>query len=58
MIRYHIPPGSKGRINIYDGAGKIIKALDANESGHSELNGSDLAAGTYTYTLMLNVGGN
>lgn len=53
-IRYRIPQGSKGQINIYDQTGKIVKALNANESGQSELNGNNLAAGTYIYTLIIN----
>jgi Chaperone of endosialidase/Secretion system C-terminal sorting domain len=53
-IYYSIPRGSKGQINIYDQTGKIVKTLDANESGRSELSGYDLTAGTYTYTLLIN----
>jgi len=53
IIRYSIPQGSKGQINIYDQAGKLVKALKANENSRSELSSSDLAAGTYTYTLMI-----
>jgi hypothetical protein len=53
-IGYNIPQGSKGQINIYDQTGKIVKSLSANESGQCELNGYDLIAGTYTYTLMIN----
>jgi hypothetical protein len=52
IIRYHVPAGSKGQINIYDQAGKIIRVLNA--SGHSELNTYALTAGTYTYTLLIN----
>jgi hypothetical protein len=54
VIRYHVPAGSKGQINIHDQAGKIIRILNANESGHSELNRYALTAGTYTYTLLIN----
>ena len=54
VIRYHVPAGSKGQINIYDQAGKIIRILNANESGYSELNRYALTAGTYTYTLLIN----
>ena len=53
-IRYSIPQGSKGQINIYDQTGKLVKALNANDSGQSELSGYDLTSGTYTYTLMVN----
>ena len=54
IIRYSIPQGSRGQINIYDQTGKLVKAFNANESGKSELSGHDLTAGTYTYTLMIN----
>ena len=53
IIRYSIPQGSNGQINIYDQTGKLVKALKANESGQSELSGYNLAAGAYTYTLMI-----
>lgn len=53
-IRYRIPQDSKGQINIYDQTGKLIKAITANESGQSELNGYDLTAGIYIYTLIIN----
>ena len=52
-IRYSIPQGSKGQINIYDQTGKLVKSLNANESGQSELSGHDLSSGTYTYTLIV-----
>jgi hypothetical protein len=54
IIRYSIPQGSKGQIDIYDQTGKLVKALKANENGRSELSGYNLAAGTYTYSLMIN----
>jgi hypothetical protein len=53
-IRYSIPQGSKGQINIYDQAGKLVKAIKANANGRTELSGYDLAAGTYAYALMIN----
>ena len=53
-IRYSIPQGSKGQINICDQTGRILKTLNANESGQSELSGYDLTAGVYTYTLIIN----
>ena len=31
IIRYSIPQGSKGQINIYDQTGKLVKAFNANE---------------------------
>jgi hypothetical protein len=54
IIHYNIPQGSKGQINVYDHAGKLVKALEANANGRSELSGYNLAAGAYTYTLMIN----
>jgi hypothetical protein len=53
IIRYGIPQGSKGQINIYDQAGKLVKTLKANAGGQSQVSGYDLAAGAYTYTLMV-----
>ena len=53
IIRYNIPQGTKGQINIYDQAGKLIKTLKANADGQSQLNSHDLAAGAYTYALMV-----
>jgi hypothetical protein len=53
IIRYSIPQGSKGQINIYDQAGKLVKALDANADGQSQVSGHELAAGAHTYTLMI-----
>ena len=53
IIRYSIPQGSKAQINIYDQAGKLVKTLNANAGGQSQVSGYDLAAGTYTYTLMV-----
>jgi len=52
-IRYSIPQGSKGQINIYDQAGKLVKILNANAGGQSQVTGHELAAGAYTYTLMV-----
>ena len=53
IIRYAIPQGSKGQINIYDPTGKLVKAFNANESDQLEISGHDLTSGTYTYTLMI-----
>jgi len=54
IIRYSIPQGSKAQINIYDQSGKMVKMLNANAGGQSQVSGHDLAAGAYTYTLMIN----
>ncbi len=53
-IRYGLPHGSKGQINIYNQTGNLVKTLIANESGQSTLSGYDLKAGTYTYTFLVN----
>ncbi|HEY6976825.1 MAG TPA: tail fiber domain-containing protein [Chitinophagaceae bacterium] len=53
-IRYHLPQGAKGQINIYDTGGVLVKSITANESGQVQINGVDLKSGTYTYTLMVN----
>ena len=38
----------------YDRAGKMVKTLNANGGGQSQVSGHDLAAGAYAYTLMIN----
>jgi hypothetical protein len=53
IIRYSIPQGSKGQINVYDQAGKLVKTVIANTSGQSQISGHDLTAGTYTYALLI-----
>jgi hypothetical protein len=53
IIRYSVPQGSKGQINVYDQTGKLVKTLKANENGRSELSRYNLASGAYTYTLMV-----
>ena len=54
IIRYHMPQGAKGQINIYDAGGVLVKSIAANESGQAQITASDLKSGTYTYTLMVN----
>ena len=53
-IRYRLPQGAKGQINVYDAGGVLVKTVAANESGQTQINGADLKAGLYTYTLMVN----
>jgi hypothetical protein len=53
IIRYSIPQGSTGQINIYDKAGKLVNTFNANAGGQLQVGGHELAAGTYTYTLMV-----
>jgi hypothetical protein len=54
IIRYHLPTGAKGQINIYDASGILITSIAANESGQVQIMASNLKSGTYTYTLMVN----
>jgi hypothetical protein len=54
IIRYNISKGATGKINIYNQTGKIVKTVDANESGQLNLSAQNLIAGTYTYSLMIN----
>jgi hypothetical protein len=54
VIRYHLPQGSAGQINVYDMNGTLVNSLKADESGQAVVNGSDLKAGTYSYTLVVN----
>lgn len=53
-IRYTIPKGNKGAINIYDQTGKTIKTFEVFKSGGLQLDGYNLAAGIYTYSLTVN----
>jgi hypothetical protein len=53
IIRYSIPQGSKGQINVYDQAGKLVKSVIATGSGQSQLSANQLTAGTYTYALLI-----
>lgn len=53
-IRYRLPQGAVGQINLFDVSGKLVKTFTANQSGTAQINASDLKAGTYTYTLMVN----
>src|SRR6266498_1986966 len=54
IIRYHLPQGALGQINLYDANGTLSKTLKANESGQAVINGNDLMAGVYSYTLVVN----
>jgi hypothetical protein len=54
IIRYHLSQGTSGQINLYDMNGTLVKTLKATESGQAVINGNDLKAGTYSYTLMVN----
>ncbi|PSR56992.1 hypothetical protein AHMF7605_27650 [Adhaeribacter arboris] len=54
-FRYTIPAGTSAQIQLFEVAtGKLIKTLRAPENGQVQLNGSDLLAGTYIYTLVVN----
>ncbi len=54
IIRYKIPQGANAQIMIYDAKGSLVKSLRATESGQAQVNASELSAGSYTYTLMIN----
>lgn len=54
IIRYQIPQGTSGQINIYDNKGSLMKSLRATTSGQATVNANDLKPGTYTYTLLVN----
>jgi len=54
IIRYTIPQGTHGEIEIYDAAGRTIKTMRATESSQAQINAYDLSPGTYTYTLIVN----
>ncbi|QMU29065.1 tail fiber domain-containing protein [Adhaeribacter radiodurans] len=54
-FRYTIPAGTIAQIQLFEVAsGKLIKTLAAPETGQVQLNGSELQAGTYIYTLVVN----
>ena len=54
VIRYHIPQSTTGQINLFDVNGVLVKTFKTNQSGHAIINGKDLKAGAYTYTLRVN----
>lgn len=54
IIRYRLPQGAKGQINIYNSNGMLVKTITANEAGETRINANELSAGTYTYALIMN----
>ncbi len=54
VIHYRIPQNVTGQINLFDVNGVLVKSLKTNESGQAVITGTDLKAGTYTYTLVVN----
>jgi polyhydroxyalkanoate synthesis regulator phasin len=54
IIRYRLPQGTSGVINIYDAGGLLVKSFKTNDSGQAIVNAHELKAGTYSYTLSLN----
>jgi hypothetical protein len=54
IIRYTLPAGTNAQIMIYDATGRLVKTLQATESGQSRINASELNPGTYTYALIAN----
>ena len=39
---------------IYDATGRLMKTLQATQSGQSQINASELKPGAYKYTLVTN----
>ena len=54
MIRYTLPQGTSGVINIYNAGGILVKSFKTNGSGQAIVKANELKAGTYTYTLSVN----
>ncbi|MBG9375174.1 tail fiber domain-containing protein [Panacibacter sp. DH6] len=52
-IRYSIPAGANGQINIYDATGVLVKTMRANNSGQVQVNAGELRSGSYTYSLLI-----
>jgi len=53
-IRYSIPDGVSAQIVVYDAAGRLVKTLQATQSGQSQIYASELKPGTYKYALVAN----
>jgi hypothetical protein len=52
VIRHPLPQGSTGQLQVYDVNGVLVKSLRVSSS-QTVLNASELKAGTYTYTLIV-----
>ena len=53
-FRYTIPPTAKAQIIVFDAiTGQRLKTFMAPATGQVEMNGSDLKAGTYIYSLLV-----
>ncbi|MDR3339504.1 MAG: T9SS type A sorting domain-containing protein [Candidatus Symbiothrix sp.] len=53
-IRYLLPAEvQSAEIYVFDMQGRQLKKLPANKSGSIEIKGSDLQAGMYLYTLVV-----
>jgi hypothetical protein len=53
-IRYSLPETvSSAEIYIFDMSGKLLKKYRADKSGVTLINGSELSAGLYTYSLIV-----
>jgi len=53
-IRYSIPNNAIANIAIYNSNGTMVKSIKANSSGVAVIDAGGLAAGTYTYDLLVN----
>jgi hypothetical protein len=52
-FRYSIPKEAKAQILVYNNAGKLIKSIVAPYGGQVQMESSDLPAGNYIYTLVI-----
>jgi hypothetical protein len=53
VIRYHLPKGSTGQIDVYNLNGSLVKSVKTTSATQTTISGSDMQAGTYTYTLSI-----
>jgi hypothetical protein len=53
-IRHQLPQGSSGQINIYDVNGRLVMSVTTGSPTHTIIDGGNLQAGTYTYSLLVN----
>lgn len=54
IIRYTVPNGANAQIMIYDASGKLVRTLQATQSGQSQISAGELKPGTYKYALVTN----
>ncbi len=54
VIRYSIPSGASAFLQLNDARGSVIKTIPLDESGQCTIQAYELAAGNYTYSLLVN----